>query len=85
MMRAAKSPEARLRALHLVAMEEPVAQLAKGLGASEGTRRRWMAIAAVDSDHVEALTSAEKRELIELWRKARVLEMENEIPVRASA
>jgi len=84
-MPAAKPPEFRRRALDLVAMGEPVAQVAKALGISEGTLRRWMAIDAVDSGRVEGLTSAEKRELIELRRKTRVLEMENEILKRASA
>ncbi len=84
-MPAAKPPEFRRRALDLVAMGEPVAQVAKGVGISEGTLRRWMAIDAVDSGRVEGLTSAEKRELIELRRKTRVLEMENEILKRASA
>ena len=83
-MPAAKPPEFRRRALDLVAMGEPVAQVAKGLGISEGTLRRWMAIDAVDSGRVEGLASAEKRELIELRRKTRVLEMENEILKRAS-
>ena len=84
-MPAAKPPEFRRRALDLVAMGEPVAQVAKGLGISEGTLRRWMAIDAVDSGRVEGLASADKRELIELRRKTRVLEMENEILKRASA
>jgi transposase-like protein len=66
-------------------MGKPVAQVTKGLGISEGTLRRWMAIDAVDSGRVEGLTSAEKQELVELRRKTRVLEMENEIPGRASA
>lgn len=84
-MPAAKPPEFRRRALDLVAMGEPVAQVAKGLGISEGTLRRWMAIDAVDSGRVEGLASSEKRELVELRRKTRVLEMENEILKRASA
>jgi transposase-like protein len=84
-MPAAKPPEFRRRALELVAIGEPVAQVAKGLGISEGTLRRWMAIDAVDSGRVEGLTSAEKREPIELRRKTRVSEMENEILKRASA
>ena len=84
-MPAAKPPEFRRRALDLVAMGEPVAQVAKGLGISEGTLRRWMASDAVDSGRVEGLTGSEKRELIELRRKTRVLEMENEILKRASA
>ena len=83
-MPAAKPPEFRRRALDLVAMGEPVAQVAKGLGISEGTLRRWMAIDAVDSGRVEVLAIAEKRELVELRRKTRVLEMENEILKRAS-
>jgi transposase-like protein len=84
-MPAAKPPEFRRRALDLVAMVgEPVAQVAKGLGISEGTLRRWMAIDAVDSGRVEGLAIAEKRELVELRRKTRVLEMENEILKRAS-
>ncbi len=66
-------------------MGEPVAQVAKGLGISEQTLRRWMAIDDLDSGCVEGLTSAEKSELIELRRKTRVLEMENEILKRASA
>jgi transposase-like protein len=49
------------------------------------TVRGWMAIDDVDSGCVEGLTSAEKRELIELRRETRVLEMENEILKRASA
>ena len=72
-------------ALELVQMGEPVAQVAQGLGISEGTPRLWMAIDAVDSGRVEGLTSAEKRELFEVRLKTRVLEMENEILKRASA
>ena len=41
--------------------------------------------AAVDGGRKDGLTSAEKRELVELRRKARVLEMEVEILKRASA
>lgn len=44
-----------------------------------------MTIDAVDSGRVEGLTSADKRELIELRRKMRALGMENEILRRASA
>jgi transposase-like protein len=84
-MPAAKSPEFRRRALDLVASGEPVAQVARNLGVSESGLRRWMDQDAVDAGRKEGLTSAEKRELVELRRKNRVLEMENEILKRASA
>ncbi|ARJ07597.1 transposase [Cnuibacter physcomitrellae] len=84
-MPAAKSPEFRRRALDLVAGGEPVAQVARNLGISESGLRRWMAADDVDTGKAEGVTSAEKRELIELRRKNRVLEMEIEILKRASA
>lgn len=84
-MPAPKPPEFRRRALDLVAEGEPVAQVARNLGISESCLRRWMSIDEVDSGRVEGVTSAEKRELVELRRKNRVLEMENEILKRASA
>ena len=43
-MPGAKTLEFRHGALELVAMGEPVAQVAKGLGMSEGTLRRRMAV-----------------------------------------
>lgn len=84
-MPAPKSPEFRRRALDLVAQGEPVAQVARNLGVSESGLRRWMAQDEIDSGRAEGLTSVEKRELVELRRKNRVLEMENEILKRASA
>jgi transposase-like protein len=84
-MPAAKSPEFRRRALELVGSGEPVIQVARNLGISESCLRRWMAQDAVDSGHADGITSAEKRELVELRRKNRVLEMEVEILKRASA
>jgi transposase-like protein len=84
-MPAAKPPEFRRRALDLVASGEPVVQVARNLGISESCLRRWMAQDAVDTGQADGLTSAEKRELVELRRKNRVLEMEVEILKRASA
>jgi transposase-like protein len=84
-MPAPKPPEFRRRALDLVGQGEPVAQVARNLGISESCLRRWMERDAVDAGRKEGLTSAEKRELVELRRKNRVLEMENEILKRASA
>ena len=86
-MPAAKSPEFRRRALELVGSGEPVVQVARNLGISESCLRRWMAQDAVDTGAVDGITSAEKRELVELRRKNRVLEIEIEVEIlkRASA
>lgn len=84
-MPAAKPVEFRRRALELVAAGEPVAKVARDLGISESCLRRWMDQADVDAGQREGLTSAEKRELVELRRRNRVLEMEIEILKRASA
>jgi transposase-like protein len=84
-MPAAKPPESRRRALDLVEAGEPVAQVARDLGISESCLRRWMEQDAVGAGRREGLSSAEKRELVELRRKNRVLEMEIEILKRASA
>ena len=85
-MPAPRPPEFRRRAVELARLrEKPIAQIAKDLGISESCLRRWMDQADVDEGVKEGLTSAERRELVELRRRARVLEMENEILKRASA
>lgn len=63
-----------------------MAKLAKDLGISESCLRNWMAQADAD-EHGSAsrLTSAEKKELGELRRRNRLLELENEILKRAAA
>ena len=85
-MPAPKSPEFRRRAVELARLrEKPIAQIAKDLGIAESGLRRWMAQADVDEGKREGLTSDERRELVELRRQKRVLEMEVEILKRASA
>jgi transposase len=85
-MPAARPPEFRRRAVELARRrEQPIAQIAKDLGISESCLRRWMDVADVDEGVKEGLTSEERRELVELRRRTRVLEMENEILKRASA
>ena len=59
--------------------------IAADFGISESCLRRWMDRDDVDAGRKEGLTSAERRELVELRRRNRVLEMENEILKRASA
>ena len=84
-MPAAHPPEFRRRALDLVSQGNPVAQTASDLGISESCLRNWMHRDAVDSGRKPGVTSDEQRELVELRRRLRVLEMENEILKRASA
>jgi transposase-like protein len=85
-MPAAKSPEFRRRAVELARLrEKPIAQIAKDLGIAESGLRRWMAQADIDEGKREGLSSEERKELVELRRAKRVLEMEIEILKRASA
>ena len=85
-MPAAKPPEFRRRAVDLVRRgEQSVPQIAKDLGISESCLRRWVAVDEVDTGRRDGTSSDERRELVELRRRNRVLEMENEILKRASA
>jgi transposase len=86
-MPAPHPPEFRQRAVELARQgAKPVAQIAKDLGISESCLRNWMAQAdADDNGSPVKLTSAEKKELAELRRKTRQLELENEILKRAAA
>jgi transposase len=86
-MPAPHPPEFRLRAGELACQgAKPVAQLAKDLGISESCLRNWMGQADADENGSPVkLTSAEKKELAELRRKTRQLELENEILKRAAA
>ena len=85
-MPAPKSPEFRRRAVELARLrEKPIAQIAKDLGIAESGLRRWMAQADIDEGKRAGLTSDERKELVELRRQKRVLEMEVEILKRASA
>ena len=79
--------EFRQRAVELARTgDKPVAALAKDLGISESCLRNWMAQADADAgSRADRLTSAEKKELAELRRRNRQLEMENEILKRAAA
>ena len=86
-MPAPHPPEFRRRAVELARQKtKTVAELAKELRISESCLRNWMAQADVDeSGSAAALTSKEKKELVELRRDKRRLEMEVEILKRAAA
>jgi transposase-like protein len=78
--------EFRRRAVELARQPDAkIAEVARDLGIAESGLRRWMAQADIDEGKSEGLTTAEKRELVELRRRTRVLEMENEILKRAAA
>ena len=79
--------EFRRRAVELARQDAaPIARIAKDLGISESCLRNWLAQADADenSSPLKA-TSAEKKEIAELRRKNRQLEMENDILKRAAA
>ena len=86
-MPAPHPPEFRQRAVELARQgTAPVSKIAKDLGISESCLRNWMAQADADDNGGQVkLTSTEKKELSELRRKNRQLEMENEILKRAAA
>jgi len=79
--------EFRQRAVALARTgDTPIARLARDLQISESCLRNWMAQAdADDGGRADRLTSAEKKELAELRRRIRQLEVENEILKRAAA
>ncbi len=62
-----------------------VAEVAHDFDVSPESVRRWMCQADVDDGVVDGLTSAEQAEIVQLRRRARQLEMENEILRRAAA
>ena len=65
---------------------KPIAEIAKDLRISESCLRNWLAQADVDENgSATELTSKEKKELVELRRDKRRLEMEVEILKRAAA
>lgn len=87
-MPAPHPPEFRRRAVELAREgSKPVAELANDLGISQSCLRNWMAQADSDENggSTARLTSEEKKELAELRKKNRQLEMENEILKRAAA
>jgi transposase len=80
-------PEFRRRAVELARERaKPIAELAKDLRISESCLRNWLAQADVDDNGSNTeLTSKEKKELAELRRDKRRLELEVEILKRAAA
>jgi transposase-like protein len=86
-MPAPHPPEFRQRAVQLARQgASPVSRIAKDLGISDSCLRNWMHQADDDENPGgDRLSSGEKKELAELRRRTRQLEMENEILKRAAA
>jgi len=86
-MPAPRPAEFRRRAVELARQGNiPIARLAKDLGVAESGLRRWMKQADLDEGRrSDGLTSDERKELAELRRRNRTLQMEVEILKRASA
>ena len=79
-------PEFRRQAIELVRLrEQPVQKIAADLGISDQTLRNWVKQADIDEGRRGGLTTEERREMADLRRRNRVLEMENEILKRAAA
>ena len=79
-------PEFRRRAVELArAGKTPIGRLAKDLGISYSCLKHWVDQAEVDDGAKAGLSSAERAELAALRRRARQLELENEILRKAAA
>lgn len=79
-------PEFRQRAVELARLgEKPVAKIAEELGIADSCLRNWIKQTDVDDGRRAGLSSDERAELVELRRRLRVAEMENEILRRAAA
>lgn len=88
----AHPPEFRRRAVELASQRDEngdrvtsIAQIAKDLGIADSCLRNWIRQDEVETGRREGMTSAERKELAELRRRNKVLEMEVEILKRASA
>jgi len=81
-------PEFRRRAVELVRTgDKSISALAKSLGISQSCLSNWVRQADRDEGirNDGGLTTAEKKELAQLRRKTKQLELENEILKRAAA
>ncbi|WP_159839803.1 hypothetical protein [Nocardia sp. CY41] len=80
----ARPLEFRQRVIELArSSDRPVGQVAKGLGISESCLRNRLEV-PID-EGAEGVTTAERKDLVELRRKTRQFELENEVLRKAAA
>lgn len=79
--------EFRQRAIELArASDKPLGEVATELGISRSCLQNWIRQEKADAgDNSAGLNTAEKKELAELRRRNRQLEMENDVLKRAAA
>lgn len=79
--------EFRERAIELArSSTRPAAEVARELGISPSCLRNWLRQARADAgEDAAGLSSTEKKELVELRRRNRQLELENDVLKRAAA
>lgn len=79
-------PEFRMRAIAEARKgDKPISQIAAELRISESCLRNWLAADDVENGTKPGLATAEKKELAELRKRVRQLEIEHEILKRAAA
>jgi transposase-like protein len=64
---------------------KPIALIARDIGVSESCLRNWLAQDDVDRGDRPGLSTAERKELVELRRENRVLRMERDLLSRSIA